>query len=848
MTGFVNLLNPRDIASSHPEDATGAARGVVDALCFHCGLNVPRGKRFSVTLDGQSRPMCCVGCEAIAQSIIDAGFSSYYRERERYAAPTSLPPTASGSGFDSLQSAKAPSATRELTADQDTQTADYFVDGITCGACCWLAESALLQLAGVRTASVNAATHYATISWDGQETPTQVFQQALARFGFSLHPASDPKTLEVRRHAQRRSLMELGVALLSMMQVMMFTVPLYGSAGADVDEGTRQLLAWAAMVLTLPAVLFSSRRFFAGAWRDLATLRWTHISMDLPVSIAIVTGFGTSVVALVQGLSETYFDSVSMFIFLLLCARHLEVAARGKSLACIERLTSALPIDATRMPLYPHTRLTERVSASTLAVGDVVRIAPGEIAPADGVIVEGVGEFDEALLTGESSPITRGVSDAILSGSMNVGDAVLVRMNRVGQQTLAATLRTLTEHALAARPRLVQTTDAIARWIIPTTFVAAIGAALSWLLIDPAMSAPVALAIIAVACPCALALAVPTTQAIATARLAQDGLLILRPDTLARLAAATDIVFDKTGTLTSGKPTVSRVMTCAPYQIADALRAAVALENGSAHPYAKAFVRALTEQAQGASIPELKEARHYAGQGVEGTLPDGIYRLGSRAFVGDITSAWPNLNDAAAASVFLARNNMLLAAFEISDALQESAANAVSTLSARGLRVHLLSGDTSARVAKVADALSLPAARVRAHCTPEAKAAYVEGLSATGAKTITVGDGLNDALVMAKAGVSVAMGTGADVTRLTADAVLMRSDLRVLAMAHDVAIASERIIKQNIVWAILYNLVALPAAMLGYLSPAWAALGMATSSLLVVTNSVRLFWSTRTEK
>ncbi len=822
------------VASAYQGEAPAVVREALS--CFHCGLPVPTKSHYQTMFEGRMRPMCCVGCEAVAKTIIDAGLAAFYRERTSMPVTAANPVSLGNDALFGLESVQSNYVARK----GDLCTAELYVEGITCSACVWLAESALHRVPGIASATVNQVTHRATVSWDAGRTDLPALLTVLQRVGLSGQPATAAAALAVRRKQRRRALIELGVALLSMMQVMMFTVPLYLSAHDEVSPEARQLMGWAAMVLTLPTLLYSARSFFLGALRDLRNLASFNVSMDLPIALAIAAGFGASCVALLNERGDTYFDSISMFVFLLLSARYLETLARESSLTLIERLTNAGPAVAWRIAGFPDDRSGVAVAAADLAVGDVIRIATGEMAAADGVIVDGQSAFDESLLTGESLPVPRGLHDPLVGGSLNLDSPVLMRVTRCGTQTVAAALRQMTEQALAARPRLVQLADRVARWIAPVTLLASLVAALIWLAVDPAMSFPVAVAVLAVTCPCALALAAPAAQALATTRLAREGLLITRADTLERIASASDVVFDKTGTITTGQISINVLLPHSSVAIANVLSIAVALESGASHPIALAIAKAASAHT---AINEretplvVESACVVSGAGVEGRIDGVRHRLGNLPFAAAIADM---LTTPVAASLFLATDGALLAAFELSDPIKADATTTIATLTSEGLRTHLLSGDRQDRVAQTAAALSIPAAHVRAQVTPLQKLDYAQNLKQQGATLIAVGDGINDAPLMGAATVSIAMGRGADLTRLTADAVLMSPHLQPLVSARRVARKMNRIIAQNFCWAIGYNLLAVPLAMMGKISPAWAAIGMATSSLVVVANSLRL--------
>ena len=813
--------------------------------CFHCGLAVPSATHFQIRFDGTTRALCCAGCEAVARTIVDAGLDAYYRNRTATAqAP------ATDQRINALFDLAAVQSAYVASPDATTCNADLYIDGITCSACVWLAESALARLPGVTQASVNQITHRASVTWATGETTLSALLGALARVGLRGQPAAAAADFAARRLLRRRALIELGVALLSMMQVMMFTLPLYFAASDDVSLEARRLMGWAALVLTLPAILFSARSFFAGAWRDLRHLDWRNVTMDTPVALAIAATFGSSCVALFQGVGEQYFDSISMFIFLLLAARYLETSARESSLRLIERLTNAAPAAAWVLSAFPHDRGVTAVAVAELKPGQVLRVANGELVAADGFIVEGASDFDESLLTGESQPLTRRLGEQLMSGSLNLGAPVFMQVTRIGEQTVAATLRHLTEQALAARPKLSELADRAARWIAPLTLGLSAASALIWLGIDASMSFPVAVAVLAVTCPCALALAVPAAQALATTRLARAGLLITRADTLEKIARATDIIFDKTGTLTTGQITIESVQLFGALDRTQVIAVAAALEGGSPHPIARALTlasgRAITEATPADGTVGGKPAlcatnlQSVGGAGVEGNIDGITYRVGHQGFVQQLVGHAAPTFDMSSASLFVGRRGEWLAAFALADPLKSDARDTIAQLAVRGMAIHLLSGDRQDRVEQVAAATGIENSRIRSQQSPTQKLEYADALKRRGAHLIAVGDGVNDAPLLASAHVSIAIGSGADLTRLTADAVLLSPNLQPLLTAHAVARKMTRIIHQNFCWAIAYNVIAIPLAVTGRISPAEAAIGMALSSLAVVANSMRL--------
>ena len=801
----------------------------VPSPCFHCGEAVSPYAHFAFKFENKIQPLCCAGCKAVAQTILDAGLGAYYNNRTATAA---MPPERDAVG--ALFDIDSVASTYVVTPNATQRELDIYIEGITCAACVWLAESALARVPGVSSVLVNQITHRAKVNWSSDAVTIDTLIASLACVGLGAQPASSSERFAARQRAQRRALIALGVAALSMMQVMMFTVPIYLADAGDVAAEVMLLLGWAGFVLTVPVVLYSARTFYSGAWRDL---RQARIGMDLPIVLAIIATFFSSTFAMLNGGKELYFDSISMFVFLLLAARYLESRVRESSLAVVEKLTNAQPTLAWHASNYPADSDCTQVAAATLNIGDVIRVSTGEAVAADGLIVAGESAFDESLLSGEARPQRRGAASRLVAGSLNVGSPVFLKVTAIGTITTAAKLGRLTEHALASRSHFVALTNRVARWVAPITIALALGGAIAWWFIDPTRSFSVAVAVLAIACPCALALAAPAAQAIAINRLAREGLLITRAETLEKIAAATNIAFDKTGTLTNCESAITATHLLGKYSETEILAMCVALEAGSAHPIARGLNACAAQVGMRKVVsPVVKNLNFSSGNGVSGEVDGIALRLGRQAFVQalvgcDLPHAISN------ATLFIGCEGSWLGAFELNDAVKPDAHTMLQALARTGLTPHLLSGDCVERVNSVAQSLNIDSTHAHGEQSPQDKLDYIR---ARPSAWIAVGDGVNDAPLLGAADVSIAMGAGADITRITADAVLLSPHLMPLVTARQVAIKLKRIIAQNFCWALAYNLVALPLALGGFISPASAALGMALSSMVVIINSMRL--------
>lgn len=790
--------------------------------CFHCGLPVPSGATWSVAVDGHQRPMCCPGCEAVAHSIVDGGFSDYYRTRNAFganAAEAVLVP-------EQLLLYDADPALALPAAGKAECEAVFSIEGIRCAACVWLIERRLARLPGVEGARVNVATERLHMRWNPEQCKPSDILAALRATGYVAYPYDAQQHGQQRERARKKLFRQLFVAGLSMMQVMMYALPAYIADDGTMDGDMASLMRWASLILTLPALLYSAQPFFAGAW---AGLRQRVAGMDLPVALGIAAASLASVVATVRGEGEVYFDSVTMFVFLLLASRYLELQARTKAGRALERLQYALPASAQRMPGYPARRDTELIAAGSLACGDLIMVAPGQSVAADGVIVEGEARLDLALLTGESRAQTRAPGTAVPGGAVNAGQAFVLRVTRPVRDSTLARLVALADSASLGKPRLAEWADHVAAWFVAALLVLTVVVFIIWQQVDPARAWQVAIAVLVVSCPCALSLATPSALAAATDSLVGRGVLVVKPHVLETLHRATHVVFDKTGTLTEGRPLVRRVLALAYFDQQRCLRIAAALEAASAHPLAAALRAAAND-----SPMVAQDLRSVDGQGVAGSIDGVRYRLGSAAFAGGAAEPGP----ADATSVFLSREGETIARFDIADALRPDAAQVVRGFQDAGKEVILLSGDAQDVAEDVAAQLGIGSAA--GGQLPADKLAWVQRLQRQGAVVAMVGDGINDAAVIKAADVSFAMGEGAALAQLGADCVLLSGRLGSLSDTARVAARTLRVVRQNLAWATLYNALAIPAAALGLINPWLSAVGMSASSAFVVINALRL--------
>jgi Cu2+-exporting ATPase len=798
--------------------------------CYHCGLPIPSGSRYCVPIGDALRAMCCAGCEAVAKAIVNAGLTDYYEKRDRFPGSPreALPEAASDLTVFDREEIQKGFVTRPGEHERE---AALILEGVTCPACIWLNETHLARLPGVTAVHINYTTRRARVRWDAERTRLSVILDAIRAIGYRAYPY-DLRALEDSRRRERRSaLLRLAVAGLGMMQVMMYAVPAYVAGEGDMSRDIESLMRWASFLLTVPVVLYSSAPFFRGALRDWRARR---VGMDVPVALGIAIAFAASTVATVTGRGAVYFDSVAMFVFFLLGGRYLELRARQSAAEYMEYLSRAMPAVASRLVNFPLCMNTEVIAAAALSVGDQVLVRPGENFPADGRVEQGGTEVDESLLTGESRPVAKTEGSRVIGGSVNRGHPVAVKVERIGADSTLSGIVRLMERSTQERPRVQEIADRIAVRFVAFILVVAAATTIYWLLAEPARALPVAVAVLVVTCPCALSLATPTVLALATAAMARLGLIVTRGHAIETLARADCFVFDKTGTLCEGRLSVAEIRALGGRDRNQALALAAALEQASEHPAARAIMDAAGPQSLMA-----QDIRNVPGSGVEGVVNGRRARIGQRMFVWELSGAPPE-NDrdgSETTQVWLGDERGPIAVFHLSDRIRDDAREVITALGRAGRRVVLLSGDSEEAVQAAARAAGIE--DFRALMTPEQKRAAVQALQAQGAVVAMIGDGVNDAPVLAQAQVSVAMGGGAALAQGAADMVLVSARLADLARGIAASKKALRIVRQNLVWAFAYNIVVLPLAVAGNVTPWMAAIGMSASSLLVVLNALR---------
>jgi len=773
--------------------------------CAHCGSEVDA----AVIAGGDAgTPFCCAGCAAAHTLVCDLDLADYYRRRALDPSQALTRPDGADLATDWSAFVRPNGIALRL---------DLMVDGLQCAACVWLIEQVLRRDPRVSAVRLNMTTRRLALAWQGDHRDADSILAPVVKLGYRLAPY-DPRRLDAASAAEEGLLLRaMAVAGFGAANIMLLSVSVWAGHVQDMGPATRDLMHWLSALVALPVIAYAGRPFFASA---LAALRGGRTNMDVPISLGVILATMMSLAETWTGGSHAYFDAAVALLFFLLIGRTLDARARGKARSAAERLVALQAIAAT---VIDASGLHRRVAAAALEPGMRVLVAAGERVPADGRVLSASSELDISLLNGETVPQQVGVNDRVFAGTVNLGQPLTLEVSAVGEGTLLAEIVRLMEAAEQGRARHVAIADRVSRLYAPVVHAAALATFLGWWLGVGAPWQPAllnAIAVLIVTCPCALALAVPVVQIVACGRLLRRGILVKSPTALERLARVDTVVFDKTGTLTTGR--LELVGAAAN----DDLHVAASLAAASRHPLARALVRAAP------AVVPAPAVREVAGQGLSLSTPQGEIRLGSRR--------WCGVDEGAAAGpeLWLAQPGRTPIRFALLDRPRTDAADTVDRLKRSGLDVELLSGDRAPTVSALAAQLGI--ARWQAELAPADKVARLATLNSASRRTLMVGDGLNDAPALAAASVSMSPASAADISQTAADLVFQGERLDAVREALDVARRAERLVRQNFGLALAYNLLTVPLAVMGLVTPLVAAIAMSTSSLVVIANSCRL--------
>lgn len=789
--------------------------------CFHCNEPVLTGDQFTTIINGQAQPMCCPGCQAVSQAIMDAGLSSYYQFRsEPGNRQTALVPEqlSQYSAYD------LPEVQQDFVHKQGAiDSTSLSIDGITCAACAWLIEHKLKPVAGITNVLVNSTTQRALVSWDSERIQLSEILQIISKIGYQAAPYQVDEQEKQSKADSRKFLLRLGLAGFATMQVMMFALALYTGYFTDLDVQFRDYFRWVSLIFAAPVVLYSAQPFYFSALRSVLSGK---LNMDVSVSIAILGAYIASCIATMQGNGEVYFESVSMFTFFLLLGRYFEQAARQKASVSSSNLHKLVPLTAH---LCHEGEITE-IAAKQLTIGDIILVKPGEVIAADAEVVTGQSSVNEAMLTGEQMPISKRVLDKVYAGTINIEQPIEVRVTALGQDQLVAEIIRLQELASNNKPTIALIADRLARYFSGTVLSIAAITYVVWSFVSPEDAFWITLSVLVATCPCALALATPTAVTCATAIFTKLGVIPRKPGIFEKLTKINHVVFDKTGTLTCGQLSIGDVQTFAGYSSAQVLSIAAAIEQGSLHPIALAFSPFYDNQHQ------VETVEHHIGLGIRASMDQQQVSIGTAQFVSpDMLPI--SVKATQSQWIYLSIDNELIAKIEMLDKLRVDSIATVNALKAANIKLSIASGDNSGHVEFLAHKIGI--SDVHSGLSPQDKLALVNRLQQD-ANVAMFGDGINDAPVLAGANLSVAMGSGSAIAKNSADLILLGDHLSRFNDAIYVAKQTQRIIHQNLLWAFAYNIIILPLAVTGHVAPYIAAIGMSVSSLIVVSNSLRL--------
>jgi len=780
--------------------------------CYHCGEDVPANTDFKVEILGDIRDMCCPGCETVAQTIVDSGLVSYYQYRTAPAEKADLVP-------EQLQAL--------IHYDNDDVQAEFVrnsencsevtlsLEGVSCAACAWLIEKQVAANKGVLSIRVNTTTNRALLAWDKTETRLSELLASIHRLGYKAAPFEADKQEAAYHEQMKQYLYRLGIAGLATMQVMMLAVALYLEVFGDLEPEFKNYFRWVSLIFATPVMLYSALPFYINAWRSL---RSRTLGMDVPVSIAMIFAYFASLVATVTEQGEVFFESISMFAFFLLVGRFLEMRARRKAAAASGNLLKLIPAIANKLN-------GDQVPVKTLKVGDQIRVLPGEHIPADGKILSGRVHIDESMLTGESLPVVKQVDDYVFAGTLNGEESFELEVTSSKADSMISNIVRLQDEAQLSKPKIAEIADVVARYFVAVILIVAAGTWFYWHSSRPDDAFWIMLSVLVATCPCALSLATPTALTCATSRMGNLGILLRKSHVFETLCKVNHLIVDKTGTLTHGDIEIDQVQLFGDLSEQQVLAIAASLESHANHPIARAFKPYVDRTVK------VDDVENVIGSGIFGSLDSKTVKIGSASYVlGDNQSAQAN-------TVYLSVDGVHVANFVYRDPIRSETKEFIEKFQQSGVKVTLLTGDTKENAEIVASQIGIE--DVIAEAKPQDKLAYLKGTDEDDI-TMMIGDGINDAPTLAGAHLSVAMGGGADVAKASADMVLLGDRLDRILEARELAQQTRRIIKENLAWSLGYNLLILPLAVAGFVAPYFAVVGMSASSIIVISNSLRL--------
>jgi Cu2+-exporting ATPase len=779
--------------------------------CYHCGEDVPANTNFNVDILGADREMCCPGCESVAQTIVDSGLVSYYQYRTTTAEKADLVPEQ----LRALIHYDNEDVQAEFVRNhEDTKEVTLSLEGVSCAACAWLIEKRMSVEPGVVSIRVNTTTNRALLKWDKTATQLSQLLSSIHTLGYKAAPFEADKQEAAYHATMKQYLYRLGIAGLATMQVMMLAVALYLEVFGNLEPEFKSYFRWVSLIFATPVLLYSALPFYINAWRSI---KGRTLGMDVPVSIALIFAYVASLVATVTEQGEVFFESISMFTFFLLIGRYLEMRARRKAAAASGNLLKLIPAIANKLN-------GEQVPVKSLQIGDQIKVLPGEHIPADGVVLNGRIHIDESMLTGESLPVVKGKDDFVYAGTLNGDEAFDLEVRSTKADSMISSIVRLQDEAQLSKPKIAEIADIVARYFVAIILVIAAGTWLFWHQTEPDDAFWIMLSVLVATCPCALSLATPTAITCSSSRMGTLGILSRRGHVFETLCKVNHLVVDKTGTLTHGDIEIARTHAFSDQSEVELLSIAASLENHANHPIARAFKPYLNHSVL------VTDVENVIGSGLQGIIDGKLVKIGNAHYV-------LGRDDAALNSVYMSIDGQHVATFEYRDPIRKEAVEFINKMREAGVKTTLLTGDTLSNAEPVAKEVGID--DVIASASPSDKLNYLKSLDSDDI-TMMIGDGINDAPTLAGAHLSIAMGGGTDVAKASADLVLLGDRLDKILTARELALRTRKIIRENLAWSLGYNVLILPLAVAGLVAPYIAVVGMSASSIIVVSNSLRL--------
>ncbi|MBN4082468.1 heavy metal translocating P-type ATPase [Mariprofundus ferrooxydans] len=808
--------------------------------CFHCGLPAQGAAACMGEISGEQLQFCCGGCLSVCQVIHEAGLANFYQRLKKREA-TLAPPPGAPADLDQYNLPEVQAEFVQSLADGSYKT-QLMVEGIHCAACVWLIEKALMGMDGVIQAEVNLVHHRLSLHWQPENLALAQIMQRLAALGYAAVPFNLDHVEGYVRQQNRSLLFRLGFAGFGAMNIMWISIALYAGAFSGISDEYRHFFHWVSFAIATPVLFYSGGSILYAAWQGL---RQARLGMDLPIAIGALTTYTYSAWQTWHEGQYVYFDTVVIFLFVILIGRYLEALARRNASSATLRLLELQPRMATRITEHGE----ERISVRKLHIGDHLRIRPGDKIPADGVVIEGRSHVDESMLTGESKPIQKSIDCRLIAGTVNGESPLTMQVKKVGSETVLSRIIHLVESAQGSKAPIQNLADRIAPYFVGITLSLSSLTFFYWFSIDVNTALLAATAVLIITCPCALGLATPMAIAVSTGLAAKHGVLIRNGKSLEKLSDINHIVMDKTGTLTEGSMTVANVLFAENEN--DILQLAGSIERHASHPIAKALC--ISQESKGLRFFDAHDLQMLSGLGVQGIVRtvQGEHEvlIGNKRLMQqhDIAlnkqhlDACSRIESDMGIAVFIASDGQLLGLLQLEDKLREGAPELISKLAQSGMSMTILTGDSVAAANYLEKTLSQNLTvnmRVIAEVLPEDKAAEVLRLQQQGKHVLMIGDGINDAPALAQADISIAMGTGTDVSMECSDIVLMGGELQKIPWALTLGKRTLKSIRQNLTFSLAYNIILVPAAMMAWVTPILAALAMPLSSLVVIGNAI----------